>query len=250
MRRLLELAYGTYAALAVVVAIALTFPVLMLLPTLPLRRAAGRWAMKGAMALCLIPVRVRGLEHLPDGPCIVVSNHASYLDGPLMTAALPARFTFVVQHGARDWPVIGPIIRRMGVTFVNRASARDGASQTRALIRRLEGGQSLTIFPEGTFAGPPGLLAFRKGAFLMAAHANIPVVPAVIRGSRRVFGEGARRLSWGRVEIEVFPPIAPGGDHRHAIAQLRDASRAVVLAHCGEPDAAPVTPAEAGAQNE
>jgi 1-acyl-sn-glycerol-3-phosphate acyltransferase len=188
-------------------------------------------------------VRVRGLQHLPSGPCIVVSNHASYLDGPLMTAALPGRFTFVVQHGAADWPLAGPVIRRMGVTFVNRASARAGASQTRLLIRRLEQGASLVIFPEGTFAGPPGLLRFRKGAFLMAAHARVPVVPAVIRGSRRVFGEGQRLLRPGAIEIELFAPLAPDGDHRHAVDALMDESRRVVLAHCGEPDAG-VTSAE------
>lgn len=236
MRRLLELGYGIYAALAVL-AVALLFllPVL-LLPTLALRRAAGRLAVRLGMALALIPIRIRGLERLPAGPCIVVSNHASYLDGPLMTAALPGRFTFVVQHGAATWPIAGWVIRRMGVTFVNRASARAGASQTRLLIRRLEEGESLVIFPEGTFEGPAGLLPFRNGAFLMAAHANVPVVPAVIRGTRRVFGEGQRLLRRGPVHVEVFAPLAAMGDHRHAIDQLNAASRAIVLAHCGEPD--------------
>jgi 1-acyl-sn-glycerol-3-phosphate acyltransferase len=236
MRRLLELGYGIYAACALV-AVALAFaPLVLLLPTLRLRRDAGRWAVRLAMALALVPVRVRGLQRLPDGPCIVVSNHASYLDGPLMTAALPGRFTFVVQHGAADWPLAGRIIRRMGVSFVNRSAARSGAAQTRALIRRLEQGESLVIFAEGTFAGTPGLLPFRKGAFLMAVHARVPVVPAVIRGSRRIFGEGQRLLRPGRIDIEVFAPLQPGGDHRHAVDALRDESRRVVLEHCGEPD--------------
>ena len=236
MRRLLELGYGLYSALALIVAIILIAPLVLLLPTLAARRAAGRLGVRFAMALALIPVRIRGTEHLPPGPCLVVSNHASYLDGPLMTAALPSRFTFVVQHGASGWPIVGPIIRRMGVSFVNRSSARDGASQTRQLIRRLEQGQSLTIFPEGTFEGAPGLLPFRKGAFLMAVHAGVPVVPAVIRGTRQLFGDGARMLRWQPVEVEVFAPLRPGGDHRHAIEALRDESRRVVLAHCGEPD--------------
>ena len=236
MRRLLELGYGIYAALAVL-AVALPFaPLVLLLPTLALRRGAGRLAVRLGMALALVPVRVRGLQHLPPGPCIVVSNHASYLDGPLMTAALPGRFTFVVQHGAADWPLAGPIIRRMGVTFVNRASARDGARQTRVLMRRLEQGDSLVIFPEGTFEAPPGLLRFRKGAFLMAVHAGVPVVPAVIRGSRRVYGDAHRLLRHGAIDIEVFPPLRPDGDHRHAVAALMEESRRVVLAHCGEPD--------------
>jgi len=236
MRRPLELGYGIYAACAIIAVALLFAPLVLLLPTLALRRAAGRFAVRLAMASAFVPVRIRGLEHLPPGPCIVVSNHASYLDGPLMTAALPGRFTFVVQHGAADWPLAGRIIRRMGVTFVNRASARDGANQTRVLIRRLEQGDSLVIFPEGTFDRPPGLMAFRRGAFLMAVHAGVPVVPAVIRGSRRLFGDGQRLLRPGAIDIEVFAPLGPGGDHRHAVEALTAESRRVVLAHCGEPD--------------
>ena len=236
LRRALELAYGAYAALALGFAIVVMIPFVLLMPTLALRRACGRFGVRFALSLALVPVRVRGLEHLPAGPCLVVSNHASYLDGPLMTMALPSRFTFVVQHGAAGWPVFGRIIRAMGVTFVNRTEARAGASQTRGLIRRLQNGDSLTVFAEGTFEDAPGLLPFRRGAFLMAVHAGVPVVPAAIRGTRRLLGGGRMRLLWNPVDIEFFAPLAPAGDHRHAADQLRDAARSVVLAHCGEPD--------------
>lgn len=237
MRRLLELAYGCYAALAMGAVALLFAPFVLLLPGLHARRLVGRLGWRAVMAAGLLPFRVRGLEHLPDGPCVVVSNHASYLDGPLLTTALPERFTFVVQHGAAGWPVVGAIIQRMGVTFVNRSSARAGASQTRALIRRLQGGASLAIFPEGTFRGPPGLLPFRKGAFLMAAHAGVPVVPAVIRGSRRVLGDNRRLLRWSPVTVEFFAPISCATDPRQEAPALLRRVRAVVLAHCGEPDA-------------
>jgi 1-acyl-sn-glycerol-3-phosphate acyltransferase len=236
MRRLLELGYGVYAVLAFGTAIVVTLPFVLLMPTLGLRRACGRLGVRLALALALVPVRVRGLQHLPAGPCLAVSNHASYLDGPLLTAALPGRFTFVVQHGAAGWPLFGRVIRAMGVTFVNRTQARAGAAQTRGLIRRLQGGQSLAVFPEGTFEMEPGLLPFRKGAFLMAVHAAVPVVPAVIRGTRALFGGGRALPRWNAVDIEFFPALSDGGDHRHAIEHLRDRARAVVLAHCGEPD--------------
>lgn len=235
--RLLELGYGIYAALVLGLCIVLMLPFVVLLPTLALRRAAGRFGTRLALALCFVPVRIRGLGHLPPGACLVVSNHASYLDGPLMTAALPGRFTFVVQHGAAGWPVVGRIIRAMGVTFVNRSAARTGASQTRGLIRRLQHGDSLVVFPEGTFRDDaPGLLPFRDGAFMMAVHAGVPVVPAVIRGSRRLYGGGQRLMRWGAVDVEFFAPLAPSGDHRHAVDALRDGARRTVLAHCGEPD--------------
>jgi len=243
MRRLLQPVYGLYSAVAVLVTVLAFAPFVFLLPTLAMRRWCGRMGVRTAMLMALIPVRIRGRQHLPKETCIVVTNHASYLDGPLMTAALPGRFTFVVQHGAATWPFFGSIIRRMGVTFVDRSAARTGAAQTRALIRRLEQGHSLTIFPEGRFELEPGLLPFRKGAFLMAAHAGVPVVPAVIRGSRALFGDGARQLHWAAIDIEFLPAIKAAGDHRHSAPALRDKARSVVLAHCGEPDAH--SPAEA-----
>lgn len=237
MRRLLERGYGVYAAVALAVAAVVTLPFVLLMPTLALRRACGRLTVRLFLLLALVPVRIRGLQHLPHGPCLVVSNHASYLDGPLLTAVLPGRFTFVVQHAAAGWPLVGRIIRGMGVTFVNRSEARAGASQTRGLIRRLQNGDSLAVFPEGTFADDaPGLLPFRKGAFLMAVHAGVPVVPAVIRGSRQLFGGETPRPRWHPLEIELFPALVPSGDHRHAIESLRDEARRIVLAHCGEPD--------------
>jgi 1-acyl-sn-glycerol-3-phosphate acyltransferase len=250
MRRLLELGYGIYAGIAMGAVLLSFAPLVLLLPGLPVRRAVGRVAVRLGLLAALVPLRVRGLQHLPAGPCIVVSNHASYLDGPLLTAALPGRFTFVVQHGAAEWALVGRIIQRMGVTFVDRGSARAGAQQTRGLIRRLAEGGSLAIFPEGTFEDAPGLLPFRKGAFLMAAHAGVPVVPAVIRGSRRLFGEGRKTFRWQPIEIEFFPPPQSGGDHRHAAAELRDAVRQAVLANCGEPDALSPGPSPASGRGE
>ena len=239
MRRLLRTGYGIYATVVMgLLPFAVLAPIMMLLPTLRLRRSMGRWSVRAGLLLAGIPFRVRGLEHLPAGSCVVVSNHASYLDGPLLTAALPERFTFVVQHGAAAWPWFGWVIRRMGVTFINRSDTRQGARHTRGLIRQLENGQSLTVFAEGGFEREPGLLAFRKGAFLIAAHSQVPVVPAVIRGTRRIYGDAQRLPRWGRVEIEFFDPVEPHGEQRHEVLELRDAVRAVVLQHYGEPDRA------------
>ena len=234
-----RLLYGVYAACAwLVVVLLITCPLIILLPTLSLRRAAGRAGVKLAMAAVGLPLRISGLEHLPDAPCVVVANHASYLDGLVLTAALPARFSFVVQEGASAWPYVGLVIRRMAVIFINRMSAREGARQTRDLIRRLQGGESLAVFPEGTFEKEPGLLAFRNGAFLVAAHAGAPVVPATIRGTRQLFGEGQKLPRYSPVSVEIRPPLAPRqGNDRKVVVELRDEARAAVLAACGEPDA-------------
>ncbi|TXH05336.1 MAG: 1-acyl-sn-glycerol-3-phosphate acyltransferase [Nevskiaceae bacterium] len=230
-----------YAPLAPAVFIVAAIPLCLLviaMPTLALRRAVGRYGVRLALLCIGVPLRVRGTEHLPAGPCLVVSNHASYLDGLVLTAALPARFTFVVQDGAATWPLIGLTIRRMGVTFVNRSNAREGALQTRALIRRVQDGESLAIFAEGTFKPQSGLLPFKNGAFMIAVRAGVPVAPAAILGSRRLWGGGRRLMRWSPLTIVVRPPLSPIGPHKEAETHLRDGVRAEVLALCGEPDLA------------
>jgi 1-acyl-sn-glycerol-3-phosphate acyltransferase len=239
LSRFLRLALGLYAMTMFVVVLLLVFcPLVIAAPTLPLRRALGRLGVRAWLAASLVPFRVRGLEHLLPGPCIVVCNHASYVDGIIVTAALPRRFTFLVQHGAADWPYIGWIIKRMGVTFVNRGSVRAAAQATRDLIVRIEAGESFTIFPEGTFRQPAALLPFHNGAFMIAARAKVPVVPAVLRGTRTMYPEKQKVLRWSPISVELFEPIQPRGEDRDAVQALRDAARATILRHCGEADGA------------
>ncbi|TDU25703.1 1-acyl-sn-glycerol-3-phosphate acyltransferase [Panacagrimonas perspica] len=233
--RLLDRLYGAVASLIFAVAIlGVVSPLVILGPTLPIRRWFGRHGVRLSLLCIGVPLQVSGRDRVPATPCIAVANHASYIDGIVLTSALPANFTFVVQDGAAEWPYVGYVLRRMGVTFVNRNSAREGAAQTRALIRRVEEGASLAIFAEGTFEPDPGLLSFKKGAFLIAARAGVPVLPVGIRGTRRLYGGHSRLPHWSRVDIDILPPIPASPD----ALQLRDAARDAVLRVCGEPDVA------------
>lgn len=236
--------HGIYTAAVFVVVVLLLFcPLLIAAPRLSQRRAIGRLTVRAWLLLSFIPFRIRGLEHVPEGPALVICNHASYLDGILLTAALPPHFTFFVQHGAADWPYIGLIIRRMGCSFVNRTSPRVAAKATKALIDRIKAGESFAMFPEGTFRAAPLLLPFQSGAFVIAARAGVPVVPAVIRGSRGLLGEGRRLFTWTPIEIECFPAMQAGNDSRAAADTLSALARAVMLSHCGEADGGESQPA-------
>lgn len=246
MRRLIDLPYALIATpVFCVLMFGLFCPLILLLPTLPARRALGRASVRICLAAIGVPLRVEGRERLPAGAAIAVANHASYMDGLVLTAALPARYTFVVQDGAAAWPFVGAVLRRMGVSFINRDTVREGARQTRALLKELQSGSSLAIFAEGTFPDQPGLLPFKTGAFLLAARAQVPVAPVVIRGSRRLLGGGWIGFRWSPVRIEVLAAQTPQGSDRVAAADLRERVRAAILARCGDPDAAPAATAEA-----
>lgn len=239
MPRFLRLIYGIYAALTFVIVVLILFcPFIILAPTLPLRRAIGRFCVHAWVASSFMRFRVSGLEHLPAGACVAACNHASYLDGLIITAALPSRFTFLVQHGAADWPYLGLVLKRMGVIFVDRGSTRAAALVTRDLIERLHRGEALAIFPEGTFRASAELRPFQSGAFLVAARARAPIVPMVVHGTRHLFGEGQRLMRYSRLEVECFAAIAPRGEDRAATKQLHNEVRHVILQHCREADGA------------
>jgi 1-acyl-sn-glycerol-3-phosphate acyltransferase len=238
LRSLLQKLYGLYAAaMFVVVVLLILCPLLIIAPTLPLRRTLGRLAVRVWAAASFLPFRIRGHAHIPDGTCIAICNHASYLDGILLTAALPSRFTFLVQHKAGEWPYVGLVIRRMGVRLVNRESARVAAQAARDLLDRVRDGESFAIFPEGTFRRAPELLPFQAGAFVIAARAGVPVLPCVVRGSRQVFGEGRKMLRWHPIDIQFLTPLPSTADNsREAAHALRDAARDIILRHTGDAD--------------
>ncbi len=124
----------------------------------------------------------------------------------------------------------------MGCSFVNRTSPREAAKATKALIDRIKAGESFAIFPEGTFRAAPVLLPFQSGAFVIAARAGAQVVPAVLRGSRTLLGEGRKLFTWAPIEIQCFPALKASNDSRAAADTLSAMARAVMLANCGEQD--------------
>ena len=182
------------------------------------------------------PLTVRGLEHLPDGPCVLVANHSSFLDAYVLMAAIPRQFHYVAKRELLDNRWLGQPLERIGTLFVERFDVQRGVDEARKVAEAARAGQSLGFFPEGTFARMPGLLPFRMGAFLAAAQAGAPVVPVTIRGTRSILRAGSWFPRRGRLEVIVEPPISPDGEDWAAAVRLRDAARAAILRHCGEPD--------------
>lgn len=229
---------------AVVAAIAVpAAAVTICLPGRGRRRAFARRAANRVFRLCGIFIDVRHLERLPDGPCIVVANHASYLDGVALTAALPPRFTFLIKKEMSTVPVVGLLLRRLGSEFVARADPKAGASAASRLVRAARNGDAIGVFPEGTFQRLPGLREFRLGAFMAAVRGDLPLVPVAIAGTRRLLPAGRCVLGTGRVIVTIAVPLRPSARGRPHAEQLRDQARRAILEHCGEAEAAtPATP--------
>ncbi len=237
-----RLVYGLYALIASVGITLLALVCILVLPGLAVRRSVARLAARCVLWAIGMPLRIHGLEHLPPGQCVVVANHASYLDGIVMTAALPARFGFVIKREMNDVPLAGLLLRRIGSEFVERFNRHKGASDTRRVLRNAANGHSLVFFPEGTFTSEVGLGKFHTGAFAIAARAGCPVVPAVILGTRHNMPAKHLLPRPGVIDVRYGAPIpvpspAQGGERiDDPVLALRDRSRAAILQQLGEPD--------------
>ena len=230
----MRLLWGLWVWLLLLPTLAIaTLPVLAL-PRLADRRALARHVCRAYFRLCGLPITVRGLEHLPTGPCIIVANHASYVDGPLLFACLPPRFGFVIKKEASRIPLGGFLLRRLGHHFVERKNRHEGASDARRILRAVEQGQAVAFFPEGTFVAEPGLGRFHSGAFAAAVRAGVPIAPVVIRGTRKVLCCGQILPRWGRVEVEALAPLNAESGAGDAAAMLRDSAHAQIAAAVGE----------------
>ncbi|MGQ0383975.1 MAG: lysophospholipid acyltransferase family protein [Gammaproteobacteria bacterium] len=231
----LRLLWGIWMWLLLLPMLLLAAVPILLLPSLRARRAGARFVCRAYFPLCGLPVRVSGMERLPPGPCIIVANHASYVDGPLLFACLPPRFGFVVKKEASRLPIAGLLMRRLGHHFVERMNRHEGAGDARRILRAVEQGQAVAFFPEGTFRAETGVGRFHSGAFAAAVRAGVPVAAVAIRGTRRILRAKTLLPRWGRIEVEALDPEVPATGQSDAAAVLRDGVRARIAAAVGEP---------------
>ena len=232
-----DLLYGAYSLLLLGTLGGLTWIVCALLP-----RAGWAWKVSHRMARAFfsvtgMPFNVRGTEHLPIGrSCMLVANHASYLDGVTLVGALPKPIAFVAKSELLDHWVPRIYLKSIASVFVDRLDAQRGVEDAAKFVEAARDGYSFVVFAEGTFRRMPGLLPFRMGAFVIAAQAGVPIVPVTIRGTRSALRDGQWLFRRGRVSVTFSRPIEPTGNDWNAAVRLRDAVRAEILKLCGEPD--------------
>ncbi len=228
--------YGIYAWSALLIALIPALSLLAVIRRQQTRRRVTRWFARAFFLSIGSPIRVDGVTTLPEGACVVVANHASYLDGMILTAALPARFTFVIKQEMARFPFAGFLLRRIGSEFVDPDDGLQKNRVTRRLYKAAESGDALAFFPEGKFSAAPGLKRFAPGAFGMAWRAGLPVVPVVIAGSRAKLPSDVWLPVPGPLSVSVGEPIDP--DRHGSASSLMTASRNAILARLGEPDLA------------
>ena len=204
-------AYAVHAAVVAGGTLALAWLGAVVLPGSPhARRRRGRTLARWGFAALGIRLRVSGESHLEGaGRCVLVANHASYLDGPALFAAIPMPVGYVVKGELERNLFLAPLLRALGAVFVHRLDHQRSLADVASLAERLKRGDALGFFPEGTLHRMPGLLPFRLGAFSVAVNADASVVPVTIVGSRSALRDGQWIPRPGTISIRIASPIAP-----------------------------------------
>jgi 1-acyl-sn-glycerol-3-phosphate acyltransferase len=172
---------------------------------------------------------VAGLENVPaDSPCVVISNHCSYIDGPALVLAWPHPVCFVIKKELMRIPVWGAIAVRVGFIPIDRANAIGASRRLGRAVEAIRAGRTIALFPEGTCSHGDDMLPFKKGGFHLAVDAQVPILPVAINGSRRLWPRGALSPRPGSLEIVVGPPIPTAGLGKDQVTGLVAETREVI----------------------
>lgn len=189
-------------------------------------QCARAWA-RLILATTGVRVTVEGLEKL-DAHCsyVFAANHQSIYDIPIVFASLPFQLRIVAKQSLGRIPFMGWHLYLAGHLLVDRRNP--GADIVQKMARLVREGSSLIVFPEGTRSVDGQLGRFKKGSFLVALGANLPIVPITIEGSRHVMQKGRLMVRPGHVRLTVHEPISTEGLRREEVPALADRVRTAV----------------------
>ena len=238
LRRTAEVAYGCYAIAMFAVCV---LPAWLFVLLSPWRKSSARVttaALRAFLNFAGWRVRVVGREHLrKNAPCMLVANHTSYADIVVLMAALGTDYHFVAKSEVMSMPFFGTFLRKLGHFAFRRQDPRARLQQAKKIEDALRRGESVFVFPEGTFTAQSGVRPFHLGAFKAATAAQRAIVPIALAGTRRVLRDGAWMPRPGRITITICPAIAPPSttEDWQQIVRVRDSAREIISRFAGEP---------------
>lgn len=178
---------------------------------LPLIMARHMWAPP-LLFFAGARIKAKGLQNVPrDRPVIFVCNHQSMLDIALVFKVLPVNLHFVLKKELAFAPFIGLFAWATGMIFVDRKNRKAAIASVRRVGKMVSEGRSIIAFPEGTRSREQTILPFKKGVFVSALSAHVPVVPVALEGANRVLPSHGFRVRPSPVRVNVGPPIFTEG---------------------------------------
>jgi 1-acyl-sn-glycerol-3-phosphate acyltransferase len=169
------------------------------------------WA-RISLLIAGVRLEIHGRQYLPaHGPVIYMANHQSNFDILALFAGLPVQFRWLAKEELFSVPLFGFAMRRTGYIPIDRSDRKKAREGMEEAVRRINEGTSVVIFPEGTRSPDATLLPFKKGGFILALQAQVPVMPVAIDGSGVIMPKHSLLIRSGTIRINFFPALAVSG---------------------------------------
>jgi 1-acyl-sn-glycerol-3-phosphate acyltransferase len=173
--------------------------------------ALGHTGVWLALGLSGIRYKVAGRQHLPSGPAVFCSNHESNVDPPVLFRALHPQLHVLYKAELHRLPIMGTVFDVGGFVAVERDNREKALASIDRGSESLKAGNSFLIFPEGTRSRSGELLPFKKGGFIMAIQAQVPIVPVAVQGGRAAMRKGSAIVRPVHVSVRIGEPIPTAG---------------------------------------
>ncbi len=186
----------------------LAVPTSLISPRIANIQIAARWARILA-GMTLVRVEIDGLEHIdPDRSYVVVANHQSQFDIPLIYGYCGLDLRWVMKAELRKLPFVSAGCRAIGHIFIDRSDPEQAREAINQAVARLRQGTGLLFFPEGTRSRSGHLLPFKKGAFRVAIDQQMDILPMTVIGTRDVLPADSLRVRPGTVRLKIHPSVS------------------------------------------
>jgi 1-acyl-sn-glycerol-3-phosphate acyltransferase len=175
------------------------------------------WWVRGLALIWGLQIEAHGLENIdPAQPYVIACPHRSHLDAvATITKVFEKKtFAFIIKKELALIPIWGWFIWASGYIPVDRGRSRKGRAVLKRAARRIAAGRSVLIYPQGTRSTTHQFLAFKKGAFVLARQARVPILPITVAGSGALMPKGRWPVSRGRIRVDVHAPIETAGKNR------------------------------------
>lgn len=194
-----------------------------------LRWARTRWS-PGLTWFANAKLDVQGLENVDfTKPHVFVTNHQSMIDIPVLFQVIPTNLHFIAKKSLFNVPFLGWYMRVGGMIPVDRSNGPEAIKTLQKAAERVAGGDSVLAFAEGTRSRTGAIAPFKKGAFMLALQAQVPVVPVTIEGARQVLPSDGFSVRPGTIKVRFGKPIPTAGLAPEARDALMEQAHAEVV---------------------
>ncbi|HEV2306135.1 MAG TPA: AMP-binding protein [Candidatus Acidoferrales bacterium] len=239
--RTAEIVYGAYALTLFGIATLIVWTILLPMRSRRFSAKLVHNACRILLILAAIRVEIVGGDLLErwrsEGPWIFAPNHSSYLDILILLGFLPAEARYVAKGEIHSMPLVGLLANRSGHFAFDRNDAKARVAQSNEVEEALRRGESVVVYPEGTFTSEPGVRPFQLGAFKAAVDTRCAICPVAIRGARELLRDKTMLPKPGKVKMIMGPLVKSGGesDGWREIVRLRDETREIIGSGAAEP---------------